>query len=468
MRFKLMLHYAGSFFVCCLLIVIINVFYMRSYVDREGDLYKFDSAPLLVEIGAGIFADQNGALGISSELAKSLTDRHIGVQVLDENLAEVLRIGEQEMLEKLYDPVSLIALYESKTTTAFFEAKVYDSKPYTLVMLLDPAAIKRHQYTYDVVQVGSAYNLYWLIGMNLLLLLMLSYVYTHSISRPIYRMIEGILNLSKGIYQNRMPEKGLYVPVDEAMNQLADQLEIAHQERVMADTTREEWISNLSHDIKTPLTSIMGYGELIGDLDYPLTQEERAHYAQVIKDKGTYIKTLLADLNLATRLKHHHQYLKLEPVNMIAEIKMGLIDVLDKSHASYSKHIVAFTYTDDMVMVMLEAHLFKRMLLNLVHNAFVHNDEAITVNVHVDESDAEWVHLTIDDDGVGVKDEDLVRIFNRYYRGTHTQAEDGGSGLGLAIASEIVQAHGGTIKAQKSSRGGLCISIAWPREHLGT
>ncbi len=463
MRVKLMLHYAGSFFIACLLIVVINVLYMRSYVYKEGELYNFNPAPLMSEISNGIETNQKGQLEIDQALEASLAKRGIGVQLLDENLVEALRFNVPVNLETVYNPVSLVALYENEGNTAFFEATEIHGKTYTVVMLLDSGVVKRNQYTYDVKQVGTAYNLYWLIGMNLLLLLMLSYIYTHSISRPIYRMIEGILNLSKGIYQNRMPEKGLYIPVDEAMNQLAKQLEIAHQDRDMADATREEWISNLSHDIKTPLTSIMGYGELIGDLDYPLTQDERVHYAQVLKDKGTYIKTLLADLNLATRLRHHPKTLKLESVNLIAEIKEGLIDVLDKSHVNYSKHTVAFTYTNEVVVTTVDCHLFKRVLLNLVQNSFSHNHEPVTVNVHVDDGDPEWIHLIVEDDGVGVKDEDLTRIFTRYYRGTSTLVQSEGSGLGLAIVSEIVQAHGGKITAQKSPQGGLRIDSAWLR-----
>lgn len=466
MRVKLMLHYAGSFFIACLLIVVINVFYMRSYVYKEGELYNFNPAPLISEISNGIDNNPNGQLEINQALQASLIKRGIGVQLLDENLMEVLRFNGPVTLEKAYNPVSLVKLYENEDQTAFFETTEIEGKTYTVVMLLDSGVVKRNQYTYDVKQVGTAYNLYWLIGMNLLLLLMLSYIYTHSISRPIYRMIEGILNLSKGIYQNRMPEKGLYVPVDEALNQLANQLELSRLERAMADATREEWISNLSHDIKTPLTSIMGYGELIGDLDYPLTQEERVHYAQILKDKGTYIKTLLADLNLATRLRHQPKTLKFESVNLITEIKESLIDVLDKSHANYSKHTVAFTYTNEVVVTTVDRHLFKRVLLNLVQNSFSHNHEPVTVNVHVDDGDPQWVHLIVEDDGVGVKEEELSRIFTRYYRGTSTLVQSEGSGLGLAIVSEIVQAHGGQITAQKSPRGGLQIQSTWRKEPI--
>lgn len=459
MRFRIMMHYALSFFLACLFIVVINIFYMRSYVYKEVDLYHFDPKPMMTHISQGISSEVGSGLHMTDELKTYLESEAIGVQIIDESLKETTRFNAPEGLSVTYNPSEVVALYESEDFTTFVESQRFGDEYFTVFMFLNPEHVNRTLYTYSVGQVGAAYNIYWLVGMNLFLLLIISYMYTYSISRPIHRVIERIVSISNGSFEAREPVNGIYASVEKAMNQLGAQLENSRLEREQADTTREEWISNLSHDIKTPLTSIMGYGELLGDIDYPLSDDERMHYKEVISSKGAYIETLLADLNLATRLKHHQMILEHEVVNLVVVVKNTLIDVLNSSQVMLLEHSVSFTHSHDVVLVEIDCHLIKRALLNLVHNSFVHNEGSVTVNVNLDASDLEWVRIDIDDDGVGVDENDLKQIFSRYYRGTHTRTTSEGSGLGMAIAKDIIEAHQGSIHAERSPLGGLKIAI---------
>jgi signal transduction histidine kinase len=455
-----MLHYAFSFFLSSLFIVVINIIYMQSYVYRDEELYHFDPQPYLREIEAGITRNEYNQVIIKPDLAERLENRGIGIQLINTDLFEVIRAGMvPDEIRMSYTLSQLVALYESDLVTTFVSETQSESIHYTVLMFLDPKQVKRMLYTYDVKRVGAAYNLSWLVGMNLILLLLISYIYTYSIIRPVHRIIERILTLAQGQYTSQEPVKGMYARVVRAMNQLATQLETARQQRALADAAQEEWIVNLSHDIKTPLTSMIGYAELLGDTDYKLETEERVLYKQYIQEKGRYIKALLSDLNLATRLKHHPHPLRLEQVNLIGVIKTELIKALNTSAIDNSRHTVAFTHSHEYVDVMLDLHLFERAFTNLIHNAFVHNEAPVSVKVHVDAHDAESISITIDDDGVGVKPEELHLIFTRYYRGTSTNTIREGSGLGLAIAKNIIEAHEGTIIPEKSPRGGLKITI---------
>lgn len=443
-----------------LLIVVINIFYMQSSVYQDKELYHYNPQPIIAEIVQGITGNAAGQLDIDSDVEKHLAGEEIGIQVIDSRLQEVLRTSRVPGTLKLsYTPAQLVELYESDDVTTFISDLKSNDENYTILMFLNPKHIKRMLYTYDVKQVGAAYNLYWLVGMNLILLLLISYIYTHSISRPVHRITEGILTLAQGLYTVKEPEKGMYSKVEDAMNKLARQLETSKQERELADEAREEWIANLSHDIKTPLTSLIGYAELLGDTDYNLEKEEKQQYKQLVLEKGGYIMTLLSDLNLATRLRHHQFPLKREQVNLIDVIKTELINALNTSSTDNSKHSVAFTHSHDDVEVRLDRRLFERAFTNLVQNAFVHNEEPVLLKVHVDANDPDNISITIDDNGVGVKTEELHRIFSRYYRGTHTSTRCEGSGLGLAIAKNIIDAHEGTITPEKSPRGGLNIII---------
>lgn len=459
MRFRIMAHYAGSFFVACLFIVVINVFYMRSYVYKEADLYHFTPSETMALVTQNISYEEGKAFYITPALTEHLDSASIGLQVIDNQFEEVLRYNVPVEAASVYSPNSIIELYETDSVTTFVETVFLGEIPYTALLFYSPNQVKRTLYTSDVKKVSAAYNMYWLLGMNFIVLLMISYIYTYSISRPIHRITNRIVLLSEGDYQTKEPGRGIYAVVEKAMNQLSIQLAASRKASEEADAMREEWISNLSHDIKTPLTSIVGYGELLGEACAELEESERDHYKQVILEKGAYIETLLTDLNLTTRLKHSDHFLQCEPVNLIQEIKRDLIDVLNRPRLLNQDHTVAFTHTHDVVSVKLDKPLFKRALLNLIYNSFVHNEAPVSVNVHVDNRDEHWVTIHIDDNGVGVSDQELAHIFTRYYRGTHTQAKSEGSGLGMAIAKDIVEAHEGHIKAEKSPLGGLKITI---------
>lgn len=465
MRAKIILHVALSFFFSALLIVVINIFYMQSSVYRDKALYHYDPQPRLEAVKTGLFHDGSDLLSLEPHLKEQLERSGGGIQILDNALHEVLRAGTvPEDLQTTYTPAQLVALYGSETATTFVSDLDMDRRDYTLLMFLEPTRIKRMLYTYDVKEVGKAYNISWLIGMNILLLLLISYFFTYSISRPLHRIADRILSLSQGRYELREPGRGFYFKVEEAMNKLAAELKTSQQERAFADTAREEWIANLSHDIKTPLTTMMGYAELLGDTDYQLDPDKMSEYKELILEKGRYIKTLLADLNLATRLKHHQYPLKRKTVDLIELIKRELINALNTPRAADCGHTVEFTHTHDQVALGLDSQMFERAFSNLILNAFVHNEKPVVVKVHVDAEDSVWRRITIDDNGVGVEAEELHHIFSRYYRGTRTTTESEGSGLGLAIAKNIIEAHQGTIAPEISPRGGLKITLHLRRD----
>lgn len=457
MKVKMMVHYAVSFFLAALVLIVINILYMQSSVYQDDGLYHFDSSTHLDFIMAGITIDESDALHVSADVSDYLLRHNIGIQIIDASLSERLKLNAEPYdLKGMYSLESLYELYQSKSATTFVKTLDFEGTQYTLLMVMSPTQIKRTVYTYDVKLVEASYNVFWLVGMNIALLVLISYIYTYNISRPIYRINDGIIRLSEGAYNIELSGKGLYKEVEMAMNALAIRLERARNEQRLSDISREEWISNLSHDIRTPLTSLIGYGELLADPEYPPSMEDKKKYIEIINSKGEYIENLLDDLNMATRLKHNQLPLKFESVELVSEMKEILIDVLN---TKFSEHNITFTYSHESIIAEVDRRLYKRALVNLVYNAFVHNEGTVLVKVHVDMTETEGVKITIEDDGVGVDKEEHSKIFSRYYRGTHTTNEAEGSGLGLAIAHDIITAHGGELTADKSSLGGLKLII---------
>jgi K+-sensing histidine kinase KdpD len=125
---------------------------------------------------------------------------------------------------------------------------------------------------------------------------------------------------------------------------------------------------------------------------------------------------------------------------------------------------VEFTHASESIDIHIDRRLFKRVFINLMHNAFVHNPQGVLVKVHMEDQDTEYVKIILEDNGVGIPEEELKTIFTRYYRGSHTKLKTEGSGLGLAISKDIVEAHKGHISAKNSRLGGLKITIHLRRD----
>src|SRR5699024_12419517 len=101
------------------------------------------------------------------------------------------------------------------------------------------------------------------------------------------------------------------------------------EERKNLDNMREEWIANISHDIKTPLVSIKGYAETLSNEEYEFTRGEIKEYSEIIENKSDYIKELIDDLNLSTRLKNKALTLNLENINIVSLVREIIIDILN-------------------------------------------------------------------------------------------------------------------------------------------
>ncbi len=118
---------------------------------------------------------------------------------------------------------------------------------------------------------------------------------------------------------------------------------------------------------------------------------------------------------------------------------------------------INFSATREVIEKDVDEILIKRVIINLLYNAIVHNDDNITIEVKIDKRDK--VHILIIDNGRGIKEEELKHIFERYYRGTNTGTRHKGSGLGMAIAKDIVEAHDGSINIKSQVGVGTEIEI---------
>ncbi|TDM10550.1 sensor histidine kinase [Macrococcus lamae] len=284
------------------------------------------------------------------------------------------------------------------------------------------------------------------------IILALALLVGHRLTRPLVHFVDWVKMLQNGNYavpyndkiyrRDRLRRKyRVYTSVDDSIKDLTTKLRQDEQYQERIGKLREEWIAGISHDLKTPLSSIYGYSKLLTS-DIEISAEERQQFAQIIEDKALYIDTLIKDLNMTYQLKSEVLDFNKEETRIVPYINDFVVH--------YNQPGLRYVNQTDAV-VHIDRERMKRVLLNIISNAFVHND-SVEVWINTTVADHQLI-ISIADNGSGIKKEDLPYIFDHYYRGTNTTSDHNGSGLGLAIARQIVKGHGGHIEVESSVAG---------------
>lgn len=282
-------------------------------------------------------------------------------------------------------------------------------------------------------------------------------VYGLWIARQMAKMTKSVHDISARAYLP-LKETGAFGDVYQSLNQLDTEIRISDETRNRTDQMREEWIANITHDLKTPLSPIRGYGELIaGAADGPAA-EDMHRYGEVILKNTAYAEGLIDDLKLTYQLQNNMLPLHKKKQNMVRFIREIVIDLLNTP--DYESRNICFDSNKEEIPATFDPSLFRRAVNNLILNALVHNpvDTEIVVSVCLTGA----IQITISDNGVGMNAQEVENLFTRYYKGTAASERPEGTGLGMAIAKQIVELHDGQIHVESATGLGTKVMISLP------
>lgn len=226
------------------------------------------------------------------------------------------------------------------------------------------------------------------------------------------------------------------------------------------DRAKNDFVSAVSHDLRTPLTSIMGYTEILAsDLDEGLTTRQRSAVSSIERN-GTRLLHLVDDLLSLAQVQDHTAPAELAPT----DLRHAVHDAADA--VSHSAHQGAVTLRvespEEPVLLLGDAHQLERMMRNLVGNAVKFTPAGGRVDVHL-EVDGAGAHVTVRDTGVGIPLAEQDKLFERFYRAsTATQHAIQGTGLGLAIVRSIARAHSAELELTSEPGLGTVIRVHLP------
>ncbi len=284
------------------------------------------------------------------------------------------------------------------------------------------------------------------LGLALLLAVALS----RWVARPLAHMVEAARALAAGEHRPIPVEGPAEVQVlAQAFNEMSRQVQASQQ-------SQRDFVANVSHELKTPLTSIQGFAQAI--LDGTAADPESVQQAaRIIHDEAARMHRLVLDLLELARLDAGTADLRREPVQLDALVK-GVLERMKPQAQAAQVRLTASLL--DEVTVIGDGDRLAQVLMNLLDNAFKHTPAGGQVTVSV-RAQGDWAEVAVQDTGEGIPPEALARIFERFYQ--LDQARRGGAGLGLSIAYEIVRAHGGILVAQSQPGKGSTFVVKLPR-----
>ena len=291
---------------------------------------------------------------------------------------------------------------------------------------------------------------------NLLLIIFLILRNTRKVEKAMTPILQGIQNLSHGKTPH-LEEQGELAEINAGLNRAADYMR-------QKDNTRAEWIRGVSHDIRTPLSMVLGYAsELEDDGDLPPNARKQAG---IIRRESEKMKRLIDDLNLTTKLEYALQPVHFKDVDWVETSRQAVSEVLNGGLDSRYEIAFAEMQPGRSIHLLGDDGLLRRMLDNLIRNSITHNPQGCKISVSVGEENGRCL-CTVSDDGIGIAPERL-KVLNRGDDITSTQGSDEKNehGLGLKLVMQIVKAHRGTVSFSGSTPHGLEVRISLPTQPL--
>jgi signal transduction histidine kinase len=247
--------------------------------------------------------------------------------------------------------------------------------------------------------------------------------------------------------------------VAQSFNDMAAKLEIADQKRKEIESLRRDLIAWTSHDLRTPLTSIRVMVEALND-GLVEDDENRQRYYRTIRSEVVAMNQLIDDLFELAQLEAGGDTFSVDEHNLSDLIS----DTLEAFRLLAERRTIQLEgdVGPGIAPVIMNASKISRVLDNLVQNAIQNTPKGGNIRLSVGRRSGS-VEVSVSDSGTGIPEEDLMRVFEKFYRAEPARSRSsGGSGLGLAIAKGIVEAHGGSIQAENGKNGGAIVTFSLP------
>jgi signal transduction histidine kinase len=282
-----------------------------------------------------------------------------------------------------------------------------------------------------------------------------------SMRRPLEELVEASGRLAGGDLEARVKVGGLSETsaLGSAFNEMAGELQRRAGERDQLETMKDEFVLTASHELRSPLTSVQGFAELLM-LERDKLDPKQADTVEIILDNTRHLVRLLNDLLDLARSDAGRLTIKRAPTEIAPLVEDAVRTMRGQTEAA--GQTLRHEVEPDLPEVDVDKDRIRQVLVNLLTNAHEYSPEKASIEVTAARGDAE-VELAVSDDGPGMAEDQLEHIFERFTRGDAGLTQHvGGTGLGLAISKSLVELHGGTLEAESTPGQGSTFRVRLP------
>lgn len=457
---KLIRRFVGILLFSSVLLITINIVLLVVFSLRQTpNARPWKTAE---EVAASLQQTEDGTYKLADEMALELKEEDIWGIFIDNDTKQVVWQTDNlpdtiPMEYTLSDIVSLTRGYINDYPTFTGEAEN------GIVVLGYPQkSFWKHMWPswdYQLIA-GLPKTILSVLAVNVIVIFLIYVTANTSLLKSVKPITKGIQDLSVG-EPVQMKESGLLSEISANINRASDIVQSQKNQLRKKETARANWIAGVSHDIRTPLSVVMGYAGQLRD-DAGLTEEERQK-ADVIVKQSERMRDLVNDLNLASKLEYNMQPLSLAPQNMIALVRQVVVDFINMDIDE--RYPIEWTTSDTLHVCCVNAdkELVKRAVANLIQNCIKHNKKGCKIYIGVTET-AEKCTITVSDDGVGATDEQIEKLNQTpHYMLCDENTMEQRHGLGLLIVKQIISAHNGKTVIRNNIYGGFTVEAILPK-----
>ena len=423
---------------CMLIFIVLSLWFFCE--GKEGNFSIAELSGYISETGEGI--------EIAPQGKEMLEDSRVWAMLLDESGQVIWEEGLPKELPKQYS-LSQVAMF-SRWYLEDWPVNVWERQDGLLVAGFEKNSIVKYSYTMRTSYLRLLFVSGFLIFLgNFILMLLLFLGSIRRLEKSAGPILTGIQQMAGG-KPCHLEEKGELAEINASLNQASAFLQ-------KKDGTRAQWIRGVSHDIRTPLSMILGYASELEEM--PDLSVEARNQAGIIRRQGQRIKALVDNLNLSTKLEYSIPSIhkkNLAPAELARQV---ISDILNEGLSG--QYRIEFLETGQVPEAFFKGDpfLLRRMLENLIRNSILHNPAGCQILVSVDMQKS-FCCFVVQDKGQGVSSKALKELNQENYLPAEPEAvgeED--HGLGLRIVKQIVRLHNGNIEFSQTTPHGLTVKI---------
>ena len=442
--------YLLSFFAFVLILLLVNI--LAFSLTFGGIVFQEYGAASPANMLERVAADLSVS-GISEETVQELNRNQIWAMYLDEGGSCDWSVSLPEEVPTQYRAQD-IAVF-SKGYLKEYPVFVRSMEDGLLVLGYPKDSFMKLTGNYLPMRAVRIFPLFvtGILAADILLLFLVYYFSKRKISKNTEPIMTSIKTLSSG--------RPVSLSIHGELSEIADSVNQASQVLSRQNQARANWISGVSHDIRTPLSMIMGYAQRIAK-DHGAggnIQQE----AEIIRAQSAKIKDLVQDLNLVSQLEYDMQPLTKAPVRPSRLLRSYAVELLNAGIPEKYSLETEISKDAETAVIECDARLISRAVGNLVQNSIRHNPQGCTISLRLACSDTA-IFLTVADNGVGLSAEKLRELEEKpHYMKSTDERLDLRHGLGLLLVRQIVEAHGGTMKMESTPQNGYKTILAFQK-----